>query len=85
VSVISGDMLDPASLDRALDGFDTVVHPAATAGVSSYTESLRTLQVNILGTASLPERAADRGMERFVRVSTSEAFGPDALCVSEAW
>src|SRR6266481_8125582 len=68
VSVISGDMLDPPSLDRALDGFDTVVHLAATAGVSSYyTESLRTLQVNILGTASLPERAADRGMERFVR------------------
>jgi nucleoside-diphosphate-sugar epimerase len=44
---------------------------------------LRALQVNILGTANLLERAAQRGIQRFVHFSTSEVFGPDAFWVHE--
>jgi nucleoside-diphosphate-sugar epimerase len=84
VRVVRGDVLDPESLGRALEGIDSVLHLAAIAGVSSYyRESLRTLQVNILGTANILEQAAQRGVRAFVHFSTSEVFGPDALWVHE--
>ena len=84
VSVVSADVCDGAALERALDGVGTVLHLAAIAGVTSYyRESLRTLQVNILGTAALLERAAPRGIDHFVHFSTSEVFGSDALWVGE--
>jgi UDP-glucose 4-epimerase len=84
VSVRSADVLDPASLDQALEGVDVVVHLAAIAGVSSYyEESLRTLQVNILGTANVLEQVTRHHIEHFVHFSTSEVFGPEALWVDE--
>ncbi len=84
VNVVSGDVLDRDSIASALDGVDTVLHLAAIAGVSSYyQESLKTLQVNILGTVNLLEECAKRGVERFVGFSTSEIFGSDALWVDE--
>ena len=84
VTVMTGDVLDRTSLARALEGCDTVLHLAAIAGVSSYyTESLRTLQVNILGTANLLEEAVRSKISRFVHFSTSETFGSDALWVHE--
>ncbi len=84
LTLISGDVLDPASLDAAFDGVDTVIHLAAIAGVSSYyTESLRTLQVNILGTVNALEAAVRHKVARFIDFSTSEVFGPDAMWVTE--
>jgi nucleoside-diphosphate-sugar epimerase len=84
VTVISGDVLDPASIRAALDGVDTVIHLAAIAGVSSYyQESLQTLRVNILGTTNLLEEAAKQKIERFVHFSTSEIYGSTALWVDE--
>lgn len=84
VSVISGDILDQQAVEAALAGVDTVIHLAAIAGVSSYySESLRTLQVNILGTAGLLAACAKHKIERFVHFSTSEVFGSDALNVHE--
>ena len=84
VRVLAGDVLDPEAVDAALEGVDAVVHLAAIAGVSSYyQEPLRTLQVNLLGTVSLLERCAARGVGHFVHVSTSEIFGADALWVDE--
>jgi UDP-glucose 4-epimerase len=84
VQVISGDVLDGAKLDEALEGVDAVVHLAAIAGVSSYySESLRTLKVNILGTVNLLEAVARRKVGQFVHFSTSEVFGPDAMWVDE--
>lgn len=82
--LIEGDILDANSVREALDGVDTVIHLAAIAGVTSYyEESLRTLQVNILGTAGLLEEATRQKVSRFVHFSTSEVFGPDALWVGE--
>jgi UDP-glucose 4-epimerase len=84
VRLVRGDVLDPQSLAAALDGVQTVVHLAAIAGVSSYyKESLRTLEVNILGTANVLAEAARRKVGTFVHFSTSEVFGPDALWVHE--
>lgn len=84
VQVWDADILDEDSVGKAMLDVDAVLHLAAIAGVSSYySESLRTLQVNILGTNCVLEQAARAGVSTFVHFSTSEVFGPDALWVSE--
>jgi nucleoside-diphosphate-sugar epimerase len=84
VRLVTGDVLDPATLGKAMDGVDTVIHLAAIAGVSSYyAESLTTLKVNILGTVNVLEEVVRRKVHTFVHFSTSEVFGPDALWVQE--
>src|SRR5690606_10686914 len=84
VEVVDVDILDADSVAKAMLDVDVVIHLAAIAGVSSYyDESLRTLQVNILGTNNVLEQAARSGVSTFVHFSTSEVFGPDALWVDE--
>jgi UDP-glucose 4-epimerase len=84
VEVWDVDILDGDSVAKAMVDVDAVLHLAAIAGVSSYySESLRTLQVNILGTNTVLEQAARAGVSTFVHFSTSEVFGPDALWVAE--
>lgn len=79
-----GDVLKREELDRAVKGATTVLHLAAIAGVSSYySQPLDTLRVNILGTVNVLEAAAAAGVKRFVYLSTSEVFGPDAMGVRE--
>jgi nucleoside-diphosphate-sugar epimerase len=84
VRLITADVLDAAALNQATEGIDAVVHLAAIAGVNSYyQESLKTLQVNILGTVNLLEAAVRNQVKHFIDFSTSEVFGPDAMWVSE--
>ncbi len=84
VKQISGDVLDPASLDEAFQGVDTVIHLAAIAGVSSYyNEPLRTLRVNILGTVNVLDAAVKHKVKKFIDFSTSEVFGPEAKGMQE--
>jgi nucleoside-diphosphate-sugar epimerase len=84
IRILTGDVLDPASIAPAIAGADTVIHMAAIAGVTSYyTESLRTLQVNILGTVNMLEAAVKAGVRTFIDFSTSEVFGSDAMWVTE--
>jgi UDP-glucose 4-epimerase len=85
VKVMQGDVLDPRSFQQAMEGVDTVLHLAAIAGVSSYyQEPLKTLRVNVLGTANILEESARRKIKTFVHFSTSEVFGPNANKVDEA-
>jgi UDP-glucose 4-epimerase len=84
VTVRTVDILDIDALIDAATGADTVVHLAAIAGVQSYyNESLRTLEVNILGTYNVLTAAVRSGIQRVIDFSTSEVFGPDALWVDE--
>lgn len=84
VRLVTGDVLDPAAVERAVAGADAVLHLAAIAGVDSYyQESLRTLQVNILGTVNLLEAAVRNKVGHFIDFSTSEVFGADAMWVEE--
>lgn len=84
VSLVSGDILDRATLEAAMQGAGIVLHLAAIAGVSSYyAEPLRTLEVNVLGTVNALEAARAAGVRQFVDFSTSEVFGPDAMWVTE--
>ena len=84
VHLVTGDVLDAASIRSAIAGSDVVLHLAAIAGVSSYyTEPLQTLHVNILGTINVLQEAVRAGVKMVVDFSTSEVFGPDALWVDE--
>ena len=85
ITVIQGDVLDPAGLAGAVQGCTMVVHLAAIAGVDTVLKMpVETLKVNILGTLNVLE-AIHRlpGLERFVDFSTSEVFGSFAYKVKE--
>ena len=64
---VHGDLLDPASLERACDGVRQVLHMAAL------THSRRAadyFEINVRGTGNLLCAAKGAGVERFVHVST---------------
>ena len=85
ITVIQGDVLDPAGLAGAVQGCTMVVHLAAIAGVDTVLKMpVETLKVNILGTLNVLD-AIHRlpGLERFVDFSTSEVFGSFAYKVKE--
>ena len=84
VQVLKGDVMNPADLEKAVDGVDIVLHLAAIAGVSSYYKiPLTVLKVNILGTVNLLDAAVAAGVKQMVHFSTSEVFGSDAMNVTE--
>ena len=86
VTFVSGDVLDAETVRRAAKGANAIVHMAAIAGVDSVMRSpVRTMRVNLLGTANVVEAAAENldTLERFVDFSTSEVFGRHAYKVEE--
>lgn len=86
VTFVAGDVLDRDALRRAAGGANIIVHLAAIAGVDAVLRSpVRTMRVNLLGTANAVEVANDLGdrLERFVEFSTSEVFGRHAYKVEE--
>jgi UDP-glucose 4-epimerase len=83
--LIQGDLLDPGSIERALDGCDAVMHFAAKALV---TESMRDpasyWRVNVIGSLNLLEGMRGAGVERLVCSSTCAVYGePEAVPISE--
>lgn len=66
VEVVRGDMMDPESLLRAMDGADAVITSAA-----GYTRHSKgdTAAIDITGNANLAEAAAQAGIRRFVLTS----------------
>lgn len=76
LTFVKGDVLDYAATRRAVDGCQIVIHCAAIAGVYSVVKSsIRTMEVNLLGTNTVVKAALDHGVERFVDFSTSEVYG----------
>lgn len=80
-----GDVLDGATVAKAMEGSNWVVHCAAIAGVDTVIESpVRTMRVNLLGTVNVLEAAHKLPrLERFIDFSTSEVFGTHAYKVEE--
>jgi nucleoside-diphosphate-sugar epimerase len=85
VELVVGDVMDRASVDRAVDGTDVVIHLASIAGVDTVLKHpVDTMRISLLGTANLLEAAAASGTcKRFVDFSTSEVFGRFAYHVTE--
>ena len=85
LKIVKGDVLDLAALTEAMKGADIVIHAAGIAGIDTVIKSpVRTMQVNMIGTANALEAALVNGIkERFIDFSTSEVFGSMAFKSSE--
>ncbi len=68
------DLQDPASLERACDHVDLIVH---AAGITRAKDEASFFRVNTEGTLNLARAAQRTGVSRFVFVSSLEARGPD--------
>ena len=68
-----GDLLDPASLQAALQGVDRVYHCAALYALTGGYE--RYLQANVVGTRNILRACLDARVERVVYTSTNAAVG----------
>ena len=79
-SVIIGDIDTATDWNAALQGIDTVVHLAARVHVmkDSSAEPLQAYrEVNVQGTERLARQAADRGVKRFIFLSTVKVNGEE--------
>lgn len=75
ISVLQGDIRDRSLHDAAFDGIDTVVHCAAALPLSPPAEIAST---NVDGTGMLLKTALDKGIDRFIHISSTAVYGiPD--------
>src|SRR5688572_25615881 len=76
VELLRGDVRDPDTVRRALDGIDIVYHLAAVVGVGqSMYEIARYTATNNTGTAVLLEELIRRPVERLVVASSMSIYG----------
>jgi len=85
ITLLQGNILNYDSVRAAVDGADIVVHAAAVAGIDTVIKSpVKTMEVNMLGTANVLKAALDAGVkERVLEFSTSEVFGSHAFRAKE--
>lgn len=85
LKVIRGDVLDAPRLTEAMAGAEIVIHAAGIAGIDTVIKDpVRTMQVNMMGTANALEAAHKNGVRgRFIDFSTSEVFGSMAFRSTE--
>ena len=86
VSLVKGDILNVPGLEEAMSGADIVVHAAAIAGIDTVIKSpIKTMEVNMIGTANVLKAAHKSGVkDRVIEFSTSEVFGSMAYRVTES-
>src|SRR5271155_4304194 len=73
---IKGDTCDPAAVEAAMAGCQTVVHFAAESHVDrSIYEPAPVIETNVTGTFVLLQIARKLNIKKFVHVSTDEVYG----------
>ncbi len=75
IRFIKGDITDPASLEKAMDGVQQVYHMAAYARLWAKDPAIFR-QINVDGTRNVMEAAANAGVEKIVYTSTAGVIGP---------
>lgn len=79
IEVLSGDLSDPKTAHRAVEGVDAVIHTAANAGVWGLREEF--YKHNYLATLHLLKAAQNAQIRYFVYTSTpSVAIGKEDIC-----
>jgi nucleoside-diphosphate-sugar epimerase len=73
VEVVEGDLTDPASCRRAMDGVSIVYHSAAKVGDWGSWPEFQTGCLD--ATENLARAAAEAKVERFVHISSTSAYG----------
>jgi dTDP-glucose 4,6-dehydratase len=75
-SFTRGDICDPAAVEAAMRGCDTVVHFAAESHVDrSIYEPAPVIETNVTGTFIMLQIARKLDIQRFVHISTDEVYG----------
>lgn len=84
VERVTGNVLDPASLDRAMDGVDVVYHLAGIISILPGAEALMR-KVNVDGVRNTAQAALRTGVRRMVHISSIHAFKrmPHGICIDE--
>lgn len=77
VEVVEGDLTDSASLERAMEGVDTLFHVAARYNLSRRARR-EVWRANVLGTEYVMRAALRQGVERVVHTSSVAAIGSPA-------
>jgi NAD dependent epimerase/dehydratase len=76
IEVVTGDIQDPFSVQRATAGCPVVLHLAALIGIPySYVAPQTYVATNVLGTLNVLEAGRLHEVERIVHTSTSETYG----------
>lgn len=84
VEYVVGNVLDPASLDRAMDGVDVVYHLAGIISILPGAETLMR-RVNVEGVRNTAQAALRANVRRMVHISSIHAFKrmPHGVCIDE--
>jgi acetylornithine/succinyldiaminopimelate/putrescine aminotransferase/nucleoside-diphosphate-sugar epimerase len=84
VEIAVGDLTDPDSLARAVDGCAFVLHCGAL--VSDWATRQEITAANVLGTRNLLEACTASSVERFIHFSTTDVYGhPGVAAIDEAY
>jgi nucleoside-diphosphate-sugar epimerase len=76
VAVVEGDVREYATVRRASDGVDVILHQAALPSVPrSIKDPLSSDAVNVVGTLNVLQAARDAGVKRVVFASSSSVYG----------
>lgn len=76
VEVVTGELRDLESVDRAVAGSEVVLHLGAQIAIPySYVNPRDYTEVNVLGTLNVCQAALRHGVQRVVQTSTSEVYG----------
>ncbi len=73
IEIVKGDLLDPGSLNRLMQGCDTLIHSAAVISVNGDPKGL-VHRNNVEGTSMVMEAALQAGVKRCVHISSIHAY-----------
>jgi nucleoside-diphosphate-sugar epimerase len=75
VTIITGDIRDRATVDRAMEGVDIVVHTAAALPLYSTRDIFTT---DVIGTRTVVDSAYNHKVDRVIHISSTAVYGiPD--------
>lgn len=77
VPVVKGDLLEPDSLHRFIDGADVIIHLAAV--VTIHKRSAEALKVNVEGTKNLLEAAQKASVRKFIFFSSIHSMNENPM------
>ena len=84
LELVVGDVLDDEFVGKTTRGADLVIHCAGIAGIDTVVRlPVRTMLVNMVGSANVLAAAAEHGVKRTICFSTSEVFGSRAFGSTE--
>ena len=76
IDIIMGDIRDPISVNKAVEGCTHIFHLAALISIPySYTAPKSYIDTNITGTLNIVQAARESGVTRVIHTSTSETYG----------